>query len=74
MSVFDHFVELTLKGLIKSFLANVPILYPLKMPQSQRFLGVFRGQKMGTLARNGLKIRLHSEDFINETLRSLYNL
>ena len=36
------------------FLANVPILYPLKTPENQRFSGVFRGYKMGTLARNGL--------------------
>ena len=38
------------------FLANVPILYPLKTPQNQGFSGVFRGYKMGTLARNGSKI------------------
>ena len=36
------------------FLANVPILYPLKTPENQRFSGVFRGYKIGTLARNGL--------------------
>ena len=36
------------------FLANVPILYPLKTPENQRFSGVFRGYKMGKLARNGL--------------------
>ena len=40
---------------INQFLANVPILYPLKTPENQRFFGVFRGYKMGTLARNGLK-------------------
>ena len=38
------------------FLANVPILYPLKTPENQRFSGVFRGYKMGTLARNGLNV------------------
>ena len=32
------------------FLASVPILYPLKTPS-----GVFRGYKMGTLTRNGLR-------------------
>ena len=39
---------------INPFLANVPILYPLKAPENQRFSGVFRGYKIGTLARNGL--------------------
>ena len=38
---------------INPFLANVPILYLLKTPEI-RFSGVFRGYKMGTLARNGL--------------------
>ena len=37
---------------INPFLANAPILYPLK-PSYQRFSGDFRGYKMGTLARNG---------------------
>ena len=36
------------------FPANVPILYPLETPENQRFSGVFRGYKMGTLAGNGL--------------------
>ena len=36
------------------FLANVPILSPLKTPENQRFSGVLRGYKMGILARNGL--------------------
>ena len=40
---------------INRFLADVPILYPLKTPENQRFSGVFRGYKMGTLARNALK-------------------
>ena len=40
---------------IKPFLANVPILYPLKTPENPRFSGVFRAYKMGTLARNGLE-------------------
>ena len=35
------------------FLANVPILYPLKTPENQRFSYVFRGSKIGALARNG---------------------
>ena len=37
------------------FLNNVSILHPLKTPK--RFSGVFGGYKMGTLARNGLKLR-----------------
>ena len=41
--------------MVNPFLANVPILYPLKTPENQKFSGVFRGHKMGTLARNGLK-------------------
>ena len=39
---------------LNPFLANVPILYPLKTPKNLWFCGVFRGYKMGTLARNGL--------------------
>ena len=38
------------------FLANVPILYPLKISENLCFCGVFRGYKMGTLTRNGLKV------------------
>ena len=37
------------------FLANVPMSYPLKTPGIQMFSGAFRGYKMGTLTRNGLK-------------------
>ena len=40
--------------LFNPFLANIPILYPLKTSENQRFSGVFRDYKMGTLARNGL--------------------
>ena len=39
--------------IVNPILANVPILYPLKTPENQRFSGVFKGYKMGTLARNG---------------------
>ena len=47
--------------MLHTFQANVPILYPpLKTPENQRFAAVFRGYKMGTLARNGLKINFHS--------------
>ena len=38
----------------KPFLANVSILYPLKTPENLWFSGIFRGYKMGLLARNGL--------------------
>ena len=38
------------------FVTNVPILYPLKTPENLSFSGAFRGCKMRTLARNGLKI------------------
>ena len=38
------------------FMAKVLILYPLKIPESQRFSGVFKGYKMGALARNELKV------------------
>ena len=31
---------------INTFLVNVPILYPLKTPENQKFSGVFRGYKM----------------------------
>ena len=41
--------------LLNPFLANIPILYPLKTPENQRLSGVFRGYKMQTLARNGLR-------------------
>ena len=39
---------------LNPFLANVPILYPLKTPENLWFSGVFRGYKIGTLAGNGL--------------------
>ena len=39
---------------LNPFLANVPILYSLKTLGDQRFSGVFRRYKIGTLARNEL--------------------
>ena len=39
---------------LNPFLANVPVLYPQKTLENLWFFGVFRGYKMGTLARNGL--------------------
>ena len=40
-------------ALIIPFLTNLPILYPLKTPENQRFSVVFRGYEMRALARNG---------------------
>ena len=42
---------------LNPFLANVPILYPLKTPENQRFSDIFTGYKLGTLARNELMQR-----------------
>ena len=42
-------------NIINLFLANVSILYPLEIPENQRFSGVFRDYKMRTLARNRLR-------------------
>ena len=36
-------------------LASVPILYPLKTLENQRFSDVFRGHEMQTLVKNGLR-------------------
>ena len=40
---------------LNRFVANVPILYRMKTPENLWFSGVFRGYKMGALARNGVK-------------------
>ena len=40
---------------INPFPADNPILYPLKTPESPWFSGVFKGYKMGALAKNGLR-------------------
>ena len=42
---------------INPFLPSAAILYPLKTWENQRFSGVFRGYKMETSARNGLRDR-----------------
>ena len=39
------------KSSFNLFLVNVPILYPLKTPENQKFSGVVRSYEMGTLAR-----------------------
>ena len=58
------------------FLANVPILYPLKTPENQRFSGVFRRSKKGTLARNGLSLvsigQYRVKGLINYFLKTTY--
>ena len=38
------------------FLPNIPILYPLKITENQRFSGVSREYQMGTLLSNGLSV------------------
>ena len=53
--IFDKRRKLSSSSAINPILANVPILYSLKTLENQRFPGVFREYKMGTLARNGLR-------------------
>ena len=57
---------------INPFLVNVPILYPLKRPENQRFSGVFRGYKMGTLAGNMLKKRIIFKDLQTVTFNPFF--
>ena len=52
--VLFHVSKIFERVVFNPFLANVPILYPLKTPENQKFSGVFMGYKMGTLAKNGL--------------------
>ena len=47
--------------ILNPFLATVPISYPLKTPENLWFSLVFRGCKMGILARNGLSIRFEPQ-------------
>ena len=49
MNLF-HFV--VIKFQLTFFLANIPILYPLKTPESITFSGAFRGYTIRTLAKN----------------------
>ena len=51
VSLNNDLINLTL---FNPFLANVPILYPLKTLENQRFFAIFRGYDMRTLPRNGL--------------------
>ena len=43
--------------MLNPLLANVPILYPLKILENRWFSGVFRGYKMGVLASYDLKVK-----------------
>ena len=52
-------------NIVNPFLANDPILYPLKTPENQRFSSVFREYKIATLAWNGLKNILFLYDRVN---------
>ena len=56
--------SLSLSSSFNAFLANVPILNPLKTPENLWFSGVFRGYKMGTFARNGLIKNSALNDFL----------
>ena len=56
---------------INPFLVNVPILYPLKTIENQNFSGFFKGYKIGTLARNGLKKTEHSYFPISDNEKKL---
>ena len=51
--IFEAGLHLGIINLIKPFLDTVPILHSLKTPEAFWFSGVFRGYKMGTLARDG---------------------
>ena len=53
--------------LINPFPTNVPILYPLKTPENQRLSRVFRGYKIGTLAKNGLISKEMSSIYLKVT-------
>ena len=57
--IFDFRLKECCNFEVKPFLANVPILYPLKTTENLWFSGVLGGgYKMETLARNGLKLLL----------------
>ena len=47
---------------INPFSSNIPLLYPLKTSENQRFSEVFRGYRSGTFVENGLKTHyLHTK-------------
>ena len=47
-----------MKGILDSFLANVPIFYPLETPEELWFSSDFKWYGIGTLGRNGLTLKL----------------
>ena len=47
-------IQLSLSDGVNPFVANISILYPLKIPEHERFSGVFKRFKMRTLARKNL--------------------
>ena len=59
----SRLLMLNSRFLFNPFLANAPILYPLQTPENQRFSGVFRGYKIGTLARNVLNSKTYWRNF-----------
>ena len=47
---------MSFKALFMPFLANVPVLYPLKTPENLWFPGIFREYRPGPLAGNELNL------------------
>ena len=64
--------------LLNSFLTNVPIFYPLKTQENLRLSGIFRGYKIGTLARNLLiytqQVNLHCFQKLNVCFCNMFLL
>ena len=52
--LFCFQLEGLFSNMVNPFLAIVPTLYATKIPESQMFSHVFRGDKIRTLVRNGL--------------------
>ena len=55
--------NLNIESSLTYFWKMVQFYTPLKTLENQRFSGVFRGYKMGTLAGNGLKLRLFTNSY-----------
>ena len=49
----EEFMYGIIHVLTNPFLANVSISYPMETPKKPWFSGVFKGYKMGILAKNG---------------------
>ena len=62
--IMNSSIRKTLRKHLKCFLTFILLMlthfwpmfpfHPLKTPENQRFSGIFRGYKIGTLAKNGL--------------------